>query len=38
VERGDKAIELWQRALTTYRDLRAPKAAELQEKIANAQL
>jgi tetratricopeptide (TPR) repeat protein len=34
----DKAIELWQRALTTYRDLRAPKAAELQEKIANAQL
>ena len=31
-----KAIEHWQRALTTYRDLRAPKTAALQEKIANA--
>jgi DNA-binding SARP family transcriptional activator/tetratricopeptide (TPR) repeat protein len=32
-----KAIEHWQRALTTYRDLRAPKTTELQEKIDGAQ-
>lgn len=32
----DKALEHWQRALTTYRDLRAPKSAELQEKITSA--
>ena len=31
-----KAVEHWQQALTTYRDLRAPKTAELQEKIASA--
>ena len=30
-----RAIAHWQQALTTYRDLRAPKTAELQEKIAN---
>ncbi|MGA9872312.1 MAG: tetratricopeptide repeat protein, partial [Rhodococcus sp. (in: high G+C Gram-positive bacteria)] len=33
----DKAIQHWQQALTTYRDLRAPKTSELQEKIASAQ-
>lgn len=32
-----KALELWQRAHTTYRDIRAPKAEELREKIAKAQ-
>ncbi|GAB3468689.1 AfsR/SARP family transcriptional regulator [Actinophytocola sediminis] len=31
-----EAIAHWQQALTTYRDLRVPKTAELQEKIANA--
>jgi len=30
-----RAVAHWQQALTTYRDLRAPKTAELQEKIAN---
>jgi len=31
-----KAIEHWQRALTGYRDVRAPKTTELREKIADA--
>ncbi|WP_167978844.1 AfsR/SARP family transcriptional regulator [Lentzea indica] len=30
----DKAVQHWQRALTTYRALRAPKTAEVREKIA----
>lgn len=30
----DAAIEQWQRALTTYRDLRAPKTVALLEKLA----
>lgn len=30
----DKAIEHWQQALTSYRDLQAPKAAEMQAKLA----
>ncbi|MGY6651486.1 BTAD domain-containing putative transcriptional regulator [Amycolatopsis sp. TRM77291] len=33
----DKAIDHWQLALTCYREVRAPKIIELQEKIANAQ-
>ncbi|WP_158891636.1 AfsR/SARP family transcriptional regulator [Amycolatopsis anabasis] len=33
----DKAIEHWKHALTTYHDLRAPKAAEVSAKITKAQ-
>ncbi|RZS39050.1 DNA-binding SARP family transcriptional activator [Herbihabitans rhizosphaerae] len=30
----DKAVEHWQQALTTYRELRAPRAEEIAEKLA----
>ncbi len=33
----DDAVEHWRRAATIYDDLRAPKAAELRDKIAAAQ-